>query len=100
MYLELRKGKNYMNKLHYVNTDETHKKSADLRFDYVTENGDRIYVECDTIIDFIDTMESDEVDIPMLDYSDVHAKFFDNEHNTKVFNTVGELLEHCKQIVK
>ena len=22
-----------MNKLHYVNTDETHKKSADLRFD-------------------------------------------------------------------
>lgn len=89
-----------MNKLHYVNTDETHKKSADLRFDYVTENGDRIYVECDTIIDFIDTMESDEVDIPMLDYSDVHAKFFDNELNKKEFTTVGELLEHCKQIVK
>ena len=76
------------------------KKSADLRFDYVTENGDRIYVECDTIIDFIDTMESDEVDIPMLDYSDVHAKFFDNELNKKEFTTVGELLEHCKQIVK
>lgn len=89
-----------MNKLHYVNTDETHKKSADLRFDYVTENGDRIYVECDTIIDFIDTMESDEVDIPMLDYEDVHAKFFDNELNKKEFTTVGELLEHCKQIVK
>ena len=89
-----------MNKIHYVNSDGTHKKSADLRFDYETENGDRIYAECDTIMDFIDTMESDEVDIPMLDYSDVHAKFFDNEHNTKVFNTVGELLEHCKQIVK
>ena len=71
-----------------------------MRFDYVTENGDRIYVECDTIIDFIDTMESDEVDIPMLDYSDVHAKFFDNELNKKEFTTVGELLEHCKQIVK
>lgn len=89
-----------MNKLHYVNIGEPHKKSADLRFDYKNENDDRIYVECDTIMDFINTMESDEVDIPMLDYKDVHAKFFDNEHNKKEFDTVGELLEHCKQIVK
>ena len=100
MYLELRKGKNYMNKIHYINTDGTHKKSADLRFDYVTENDDRIYAECDTIMDFIDTMESDEVDIPMLDYRDVHAMFFDNELNKKEFDTVEELLKHCKQIVK
>ena len=89
-----------MNKIHYVNSDETYKKSADLRFDYETENGDRIYAECSTIMDFIDTMESDEADIPMLDYTDVHAKFFDNELNKKEFDTVGELLEHCKQIVK
>lgn len=89
-----------MSKLHYVNIVGQHKKSADLRFDYKNENDDRIYVECNTIMDFIDTMESDEVDIPMLDYKDVHAKFFDNELNKKEFDTVGELLEHCKQIVK
>ena len=89
-----------MDKIHYVNVNGTHKKSADLRFDYETENGDRIYAECDTIMDFIDTMESDEVDIPMLDYTDVHAMFFDNELNKKEFNNIEELLEHCKQIVK
>lgn len=51
-------------------------------------------------MDFIDTMESDEVDIPMLDYRDVHAMFFGNKLNKKEFNTIEELLEHCKQIVK
>ena len=89
-----------MNKLYYVNNTGTHKKSADLRFDYLNENDVRVYVECDTIMDFIDTMESDEIDIPMLDYTDVHAKFFDNELVKENFDTVEDLLEHCKQIIK
>lgn len=30
----------------------------------------------------------------------VNADEFDNEYNKKHFDTVRELLEHCKQIVK
>lgn len=51
-------------------------------------------------MDFIDEMEHSDYGIPSLNNKDVNAKFFDNEHNKKHFDTVGELLEHCKQIVK
>lgn len=88
------------NGLHYVNAEEFNHGTADLRFNYLTKNGNRAYIKCNTIMDFIDEMEYSDYGIPSIDSKDVHAKFFDNKLNTKEFNTVGELLEHCKRIVK
>lgn len=86
--------------LHYVNADEFNTGKADLRFTYLTKSNNRVYIKCNTIMDFIDEMEHSDYGIPSLNNKDVNAKFFDNEHNKKHFDTVGELLEHCKQIVK
>lgn len=76
-------------------------RGYDLQFSYTNCNSERLTARCETIMDFIDTMESDELDIPMLDDTNVLAVFFENKmHNQKQFNTVNDLLEHCKQIVK
>lgn len=72
----------------------------DLRIDYTNTSGNIVHTEYETVIDFIDTMESDEIDIPMLDDTDVHAEFFNNKLNVKDFDTISDLLEHCKEIIK
>lgn len=72
----------------------------DLKISYKNENDDTISREYDTIMDFIDEMKSDSDDIPMLDYTDVHAMFFENELNQKEFDTINDLLNHCKTIIK
>lgn len=72
----------------------------DLRIDYTNTSGNRVHTEYKTVMDFIDTMESSEIDIPMLDDTNVHAEFFNNKLNVKDFDTIGDLLEHCKEIVK
>lgn len=87
-----------MDKIRYIKNNE--QKSADIRFSYKNCNGEMIKAECDTIMDFIDVMESDEINIPMLDDTDVKAIFFDNKHNVKKFDTIEELLKHCKDIIK
>lgn len=51
-------------------------------------------------MDFVDEMESDEIDIPMLDYTNVYAEFFEKIHHGKSFYSVEKLLEHCRIIVK
>lgn len=92
-----------MNKILYErNTTALEVKNGfDLQFSYSNCNGNRITARCKTIMDFVDTMESDELDIPMLDDNNVVAVFFENEkHGQKNFDTVEELLEHCKRIVK
>ena len=71
----------------------------DLRIWYDNENDKRICREYKTIMDFIDEMESDNIDIPVLDYSNVHAVFFESKLDEKYFNSINELLEHCKKIV-
>ena len=48
----------------------------DLMIGYDNENGERRVKAYDTIMDFIDEMESDSIDIPMMDYKDVNAEFF------------------------
>ncbi len=70
----------------------------DLKIKYKNENGEVISREYNTIMDFMDEMESDSVDIPMLDYTDVYAIFFDKHE--KYFGTIKDLLEHCKNITK
>lgn len=97
-----------MSKINYLTTETVLNqvndyKKADLKFDFRNENGDLIEAYCNTIMDFIDAMENNEAkesDIPMLDYTDVHAKFFDNKLNEKDFDTISDLLEHCKMIIK
>jgi hypothetical protein len=72
----------------------------DLKIRYENENGDKINAEYDTIMDFTDAIGSDEIDIPMLDYTNVEADFFENPLLHKSFNTIAELYEHCKAILK
>ena len=70
---------------------------TDLKIRYNNENDEIKSREYDTIMDFIDEMESDAVDIPMLDYDMVEAIFF--EKRKEYFVTIAELLEHCKSIL-
>lgn len=72
----------------------------DLKIDYDNENGERVTKEYDTIMDFIDEIESDSFDIPMMDYNIVNAKFFENPLQTYHFATIEHLYNHCKEIVK
>lgn len=72
----------------------------DLRISYDTKNGQRTNAEYNTIMDFIDVMDSDEIDIPMLDYENVEATFFENPLLHKNFNTIEELYNHCIEITK
>lgn len=73
----------------------------DLRISYDNENGQRIKAEYDTLMDFIDTIDSeDNIDIPMLDYENVEADFFENPLLHKNFNTIEDLYKHCIEITK
>lgn len=72
----------------------------DLKFSFTNENNERITEEYCTIMDFTDKIESDEVDASVLNGSDVDAIFFENKHNTKSFQTVKELYDHCVEIMK
>ena len=72
----------------------------DLKISYKNENDVVVKREYDTIMDFIDEMESDSIDVPMLDYTNVTYTLFENELNSGKFNTIADLLEHCKRIIK
>lgn len=73
----------------------------DLRISYDNENGQRIKAEYDTLMDFIKTIDAeDNIDIPMLDYENVEAIFFENPLLHKHFNTIEELYNHCVEITK
>ena len=73
----------------------------DLKISYDNGNGQRIYAEYNTIIDFIDTIDSeDDIDIPMLDYGNVEAIFFENPLIYKQFDTIEDLYNHCQEIIK
>ena len=72
----------------------------DLRISYDNENGQRRNAEYDTIMDFTDDMEADDVDIPMMDYENVEAAFFENPLHHKHFDTIKDLYEHCKAIMR
>lgn len=71
-----------------------------LKIKYVNENGDIINSEYDTIIDFLDQMDSDDADIPMMDYVNVEADFFENPQLHCKFATIECLYNHCKSITR
>lgn len=64
------------------------------------ENGDVITKSYDTIMDFIDEMNSDDIDIPMFDYEIVEYMFFEKSLNRGYFATIDDILEYCKRIIK
>ncbi len=72
----------------------------DLKFSYTDKIGKRITEEYDVIYDFTDRIESGEIDASVLNGSDVDAQFFENKHNTKSFQSVKELYDHCVEIMK
>lgn len=72
----------------------------DLKITYENENGEKKIREYDTIMDFVDEMESDRVDIPMMDYGHVVAKFFENPLREENFSTIEQLYLHCKSIIR
>lgn len=72
----------------------------DLQIKYKNENGEIINREYDTIMGFIDEMESGNIDIPMLDYEVVSYIFFENRLNGGYGGTIKSLLDHCREIVQ
>ena len=72
----------------------------DLIISYDNENDNRIHREYDTIMDFLNEMISDDIDIPMLDYKNVNARFFENPLHDKTFETIKDLYLHCTMITK
>lgn len=72
----------------------------DIMLKYINTDGNVITKSYDTIMDFIDEMESDAIDIPMLDYEIVEYMFFEKPLNRGYFATIGDILEYCKRIVK
>lgn len=71
----------------------------DLRIRYEIED-DLEDAEYDTIMDFTDKVESGEIDSVMLGRKKVVAEFFENPLLHKHFDTVADLYEHCKAILK
>ena len=71
----------------------------DFKLQYRNENGEIIDREYDTIMDFIEEMESDNIDIPMLDYKAISYTLFENPLNSGGDTTIEELLTHCKSII-
>lgn len=72
----------------------------DLKIKYKNENGKMLEKDFNTIMDFIETMKSDNVDIPMLDYEVISYMFFENRLNSGYGGTIESLLKHCKEIVQ
>ena len=72
----------------------------DLMIRYENTSGKKIYVEYDTIMGFIDDVDSDRPSIPMHDCENIAADFFENPLLHKRFKNITELIEHCKKIVR
>ncbi len=64
------------------------------------ENGDVITKSYNTIMDFMDEMESNDINIPMLNYEIVEYMFFEKSINRGYFATIDDILEYCKRIVR
>ena len=70
-------------------------EAKDLRVSYVDENSQQQLREYDTIMDFLDEMESDRFSA-----SNIVADFFQNPLMQKKFDSLDELYQHCSEIVK
>lgn len=71
-----------------------------LMISYQNENDDVITMIYKSTEEFINIMNSDYHDIPMLDYTNVIAHFNEDEDYIKCFDTIDDLLKYCKTITK
>lgn len=72
-------------------------RKENLKVFYDNENGERICAVYDSIRMFINAIDSDEIDIPMLDYENVDAYFYENPapHH---FDTIQDLYGYCRAV--
>lgn len=68
----------------------------DLVFECDKQNGERIMLEYDTIMDFTDMIENSSC----MNYTNVDAIFFDNPFLRKRFDSIEHLYNHCKAVIK
>ena len=62
---------------------------------YDNENDIRIKREYNGMLDFINEINSDNMDVPMLDYTNVTALICQNEE--KHFATINDLYAYCME---
>ncbi len=72
----------------------------DLSFTCWTSDKSFVTREFDTIMDFTDAFENNELTPVVLNCTDIDATFFENPHNQKHFNCLKDLYEHCVYIMK
>ena len=70
----------------------------DLIISYTNKKGQKVEKSYDTVMDFTDLVESHALDDELNVVCDVHAKFFENDFNTKTCRTLAELYDHCINI--
>lgn len=71
----------------------------DLQISYTNKDGERVEKSYDTVMDFTDSVEAHKLDDELNIISNVDAKFFENDLNTKSCDTLAELYEHCMSIL-
>lgn len=71
-----------------------------LRIHYTDNNGQKITKEYNTIMDFIDSIESNATNSPVIMGQHVEAEFFENPFHHKHFSTINDLYKHCKYMVQ
>lgn len=71
----------------------------DMIIDYVHENKIE-HREYGTIMDFLERLDSDDPKKPLPSDTDVSVRFFENPLLDNHFDTVQELRDHCKKILR
>lgn len=71
----------------------------DLIFTYDMPNGERQCRKYSCIFNFTDAYQWYQGNHPIEKATNINACFFENPLNTKHFNTVKELYEHCVAIM-
>jgi len=69
----------------------------DLKLRYITSYGAARFIEYNTIMDFTDAFEAKRVDN---EGTMASAIFFENDTRIKNFNTLQELYDFCKEIMR
>lgn len=66
----------------------------DLRIEYKL-NGEKHLLECNTIMDFLDAIESESI----TEGTDVKAVFWENKLMTYKCDSLHKLYKHCREMV-
>lgn len=70
----------------------------DLRLKYKTKDGNISNSSYDTIMDFLDEVESEDVDKDILEAEVIRYVLFENSYNTGCNMSMKSFIRHCKNI--